>query len=60
MEARSRRNDSRRPVADGALQPLMALSFYSSNAGFDDEARGMGEDDLVNRMNPSEDRSDRS
>ena len=39
---------------------LMALSFYSSKAGFDDEARGMGEDDLVNRMNPSEDRSDRS
>lgn len=34
---------------------LMALSFYSSKAGFDDAARGMGEDDLVNRMKPKDD-----
>lgn len=35
---------------------LMALSFYSSKAGFDDAARGMGEDDLVHRSRSPEDR----
>jgi hypothetical protein len=35
---------------------LMALSFYSSKAGFDDAARGMGEDDLVHHAPSPEDR----